>query len=152
MSADFGAALLRLKEQIGLHLDKEVADLLALSDNAFHARKRRNAFPEDKLFALIAKRPELKIDVAYVLTGVHQPRHARMQADHVAAWAGQQGTELAAQAAKDLIEATAVRTAGRAADYMALVDLASHCDDERFTLLVEVAKAFRQASVQAVKG
>lgn len=149
---NFLDALERLKHYLRVSSDIDVADALGMSKTAFAERKRRNAFPEDKLFALIAKRPELKIDVAYVLTGVHQPRHARMQADHVAAWAGQQGTEVAAQAAKDLIEATAVRTAGRAADYMALVDLASHCDDERFTLLVEVAKAFRQASVQAVKG
>lgn len=66
---DFGSVLLRLKGQVHLHADKEIAALLGLSDKAFHARKTRSAFPADKLFALAAKRPELNIDVNYVLNG-----------------------------------------------------------------------------------
>jgi transcriptional regulator with XRE-family HTH domain len=66
---DFGMALLRLKEQVRLEADKDVAELLGLSDKAFHARKARGSFPEDKLFALATKRPELGIDVNYVLKG-----------------------------------------------------------------------------------
>lgn len=70
MEVDFGALLLRLKEQVGIPTDKEVAALLGMSEKAFHARKTRGAFPEDKLFALAAKRPDLRIDVDFVLTGV----------------------------------------------------------------------------------
>lgn len=69
MVADFSALLLRLKQQVGLHTDKEVAELLGMSVKAFHARKTRGAFPEEKLLALTARRPDLKIDVPYVLTG-----------------------------------------------------------------------------------
>lgn len=61
--------MLRLKEQVGLHMDKEVGALLGMTEKAFHARKTRDSFPEDKLFALAAKRPDLGIDVNYVLTG-----------------------------------------------------------------------------------
>ncbi|WP_198321699.1 helix-turn-helix domain-containing protein [Methylococcus sp. BF19-07] len=67
--SDFEKILLRLKEQLGASDDKDVAELLGLTDKALSARKRRNAFPEDKLRALAQQRPELGIDVAYVLTG-----------------------------------------------------------------------------------
>lgn len=73
MSKKFGEALLRLKQQTQLHSDKAIAELLGLSEKAFSARKTRDVFPEDKLFALAAKRPDLEIDVAYVLAGSRQP-------------------------------------------------------------------------------
>lgn len=59
----------RLKPLLRVSNDIEVATYLGLSKTAFGERKRRNAFPEDKLFALAAKRPELGIDVHYVLHG-----------------------------------------------------------------------------------
>ena len=37
---------------------------------AFSARKKRGVFPEKELYALAAKRPELGLDVDYVLTGI----------------------------------------------------------------------------------
>lgn len=40
-----------------------------MSKTGFAERKRRGSFPEDKLFALATKRPELGIDVHYVLHG-----------------------------------------------------------------------------------
>lgn len=68
----FERVLLRFKEQVGLQTDKEVAALLGLSATAFGDRKKRGAFPEDKLRALAQQRPELNIDVGYVLNGVRQ--------------------------------------------------------------------------------
>lgn len=65
----FEQALLRLKERVGVQSDKELAALLGLSPTAFSDRKKRNAFPEDKLRALVQQRPDLGIDVDYVLTG-----------------------------------------------------------------------------------
>lgn len=58
-----------VEEQLGVQTDREVADALGLSDKALNARKARGVFPEDKLFALAAKRPDLGIDVGYVLSG-----------------------------------------------------------------------------------
>ncbi|MDY0035427.1 MAG: helix-turn-helix transcriptional regulator [Zoogloea oleivorans] len=68
----FERVLLRFKEQVGLQTDKEVAALLGTSATAFGDRKKRGAFPEDKLRALAQQRPDLNIDVGYVLNGVRQ--------------------------------------------------------------------------------
>lgn len=68
----FEGALLRTKEQLGVQSDKEVAARLGLSATAFSDRKKRDAFPEDKLRALAQQQPELGIDVAYILTGKAQ--------------------------------------------------------------------------------
>lgn len=69
MDETFGAALLRLKEQLRVHNDKEVAEALGMTPTAFNSRKGRGSFPEDKLLALKARRPELGLDIDYVLTG-----------------------------------------------------------------------------------
>lgn len=70
MSVEFDTKILRLKAHVGFKSDKRIAELLGMTDKALHARKRRDVFPDDKLFALSAKRPELGIDPAYILTGV----------------------------------------------------------------------------------
>ena len=75
--------LLRLKEQLGIPTDKEVAELLGLSDKAFNARKRRDAFPDDKLLALMAKQPELKIDYDYIVTGIRSSEFEKVAAAHM---------------------------------------------------------------------
>lgn len=69
---DFDAALLRLKGQIGQTEDQAVASLLGLSKASFSDRKRRGSFPVEKLRALAQQRPDLNIDVDYVITGVAQ--------------------------------------------------------------------------------
>ncbi|MFP5473082.1 MAG: helix-turn-helix domain-containing protein [Gammaproteobacteria bacterium] len=79
----FGAALLRLKQQAGVQHDKEVAELLGMTDKALNARKARGAFPEDKLFALAARRPDLNIDPNYVL---HGPDATKVMAEQAAGW------------------------------------------------------------------
>lgn len=65
----FAAKLRRLKQCIGLDEDQDVAALLKMSKGAFSVRKLRGSFPDDKLFVLAAERPELALDVTYVLTG-----------------------------------------------------------------------------------
>lgn len=69
---NFGEALSRLKVQMGVSEDQEVAEALGLSKAAFSARKGRDSFPEKELRALLNERPELPIDVDYVLTGRQQ--------------------------------------------------------------------------------
>ena len=69
MKNDFHEALLRLKQVLGMQADKEVAEALGMNDRALAARKARGSFPEDKLRLLASRRPELKIDPDYVLTG-----------------------------------------------------------------------------------
>lgn len=65
----FEEATLRLKQQLKVTEDKQVAEVLGMTGNAWTMRKRRSSFPETELYALAAKRPELGIDVNYVLTG-----------------------------------------------------------------------------------
>ena len=61
----------RLKQQLGVQSDKDVAQALGLSPTAFNQRKARKAFPEKELLALIAKRPDLGLDFDYVTLGTH---------------------------------------------------------------------------------
>ena len=74
--ADFSQKLLRLKQALGLAEDQQVADALGLSKAAFSDRKRRGVFPDGKLFELVSRRPDLKIDPAYVLHGERPPAAA----------------------------------------------------------------------------
>lgn len=80
---EFDAQLLRLKQALGVTEDQDVATALALTKAAFSDRKRRGAFPEDKLFALQARRPELGIDATYVLTGERLSASERVKADNM---------------------------------------------------------------------
>ncbi len=68
-SSTFCHQLLRLKDQLGLQQDREIAALLGLSNKASYSRKIRNSFPVDKLKALSFDRPALRLDVEYILTG-----------------------------------------------------------------------------------
>lgn len=75
---DFAQQLGRLKIALGKSKDVEVADALGMAKTALAERKRRGSFPDRELYALAAKRPDLKIDVAYVLTGITSESHARL--------------------------------------------------------------------------
>lgn len=78
--SDFEEVLLRLKERLGVASDKGVADLLGMGEKALNARKRRGSFPVDKLKALAADRPDLRLDVKYVLTGRSDELERRLAA------------------------------------------------------------------------
>ncbi len=69
----FEEVALRLKQEVGVTLDREVAELIGLTPRAWAGRKKADSFPEESLYALTAKRPDLKIDVSYVLTGQRLP-------------------------------------------------------------------------------
>lgn len=76
----FDEVLLRLKERLGVTSDKGVAELLGMGEKALNARKRRGSFPVDKLKALAADRPDLRLDVKYVLTGESDELERRLAA------------------------------------------------------------------------
>lgn len=59
----------RLKCDLGLHTDKEVALVLGMRPSALRARLRRGAFPEIALRSLAKSRPDLLIDPDFVLSG-----------------------------------------------------------------------------------
>ncbi|WP_286807696.1 MULTISPECIES: helix-turn-helix domain-containing protein [unclassified Marinimicrobium] len=64
---NFSDCLQRLKHELRVSTDKEVAEALGLSKTAFAERKRRGAFPIDKTRVLCALKPEL--DEVFILTG-----------------------------------------------------------------------------------
>jgi transcriptional regulator with XRE-family HTH domain len=65
----FDEATLRLKQQLNVMEDQEVARSLGLTKNAWAMRKKRGNFPDTELYALSARRPDLNLDVDYILNG-----------------------------------------------------------------------------------
>ena len=76
----FDQQLMRLKSLLGVTGDQDVAALLDMSKAAFSDRKKRDSFPEEKLRALAHRRPDLPIDVEYVLRG--ETARMRYERDH----------------------------------------------------------------------
>lgn len=66
---EFSSQLLRLKQALGVVEDQDVAHALGMTKAAFSDRKRRGAFPAEKLRATAAAHPEWHMDVDFVLTG-----------------------------------------------------------------------------------
>ncbi|WP_150538949.1 helix-turn-helix domain-containing protein [Actinobacillus vicugnae] len=66
---NFTDCLNRLKTELSLTMDKDIAAFLGLSKSAFAERKRRGVFPEEALRLADLSNPHLKLDVEYILTG-----------------------------------------------------------------------------------
>lgn len=144
----FEEAALRLKQQLRVKTDKEAAEVLGLSAVAWVGRKNRGNFPETELYALAAKRPELGLDVEYVLTG---GRLAPRERDHLAS-----ARALTLQAPMEeaerqrllaLLDAgfveQAATNAARQPDYRRLIETLNACSDESLRLVLQVAEKFR---------
>ena len=78
----FSDAMARLKYDLHVSKDTEVAALLGLSKTAFAERKRRGSFPEKELHFLAAKRPDLNLDVGYVMNGVRRSHAEHFKLTH----------------------------------------------------------------------
>lgn len=142
---DFGKTLLRLKEQLGVQTDREVGALLGLSATAFNSRKQRGAFPEDKLFALKAKRPDLPLDTTYVLTGVRSSELGAdgAQLEHAHKFQGTRRGKAVERDAHYLAEATrehAASAIGRKPYYARLESLLNRCEESTVRLVVELVE------------
>lgn len=72
----FEEATLRLKQQLKVYEDRQVAEILGMTSQAFVMRKKRGSFPEKELWALVAQRPDLKLDVGYILNGISESHAA----------------------------------------------------------------------------
>lgn len=82
---EFDAATLRLKQGLGVTLDRDAAAALGLSARAWAGRKKTGQFPRKELYELAAQRPELALDATYILTGRTQQQTAVAGAAAVAA-------------------------------------------------------------------
>lgn len=67
----------RLKTALGVSKDKEVAAALGLGDKALNARKARNSFPEKELIDLANARPDLRLNLDFILDGTPQPQETQ---------------------------------------------------------------------------
>lgn len=65
----FDEATLRLKQQLKVTEDKQVAAVLGLSEGAWKMRKKRSSFPMQEIFDLAAEHPELGLDPDWIKTG-----------------------------------------------------------------------------------
>ena len=148
----FHERLGRLKVALRARKDKEVAEALGLGEKAFNARKARNSFPEKELRALAQQRPELGIDVEYVLTG---GRLTQRERDHLesarALTLGLPMDEgdrqrLLAQL-EDGFVLLATQNAARQHDYMRLMESLNSCTDESLRLVLLVAEQCRLADL-----
>lgn len=75
----FKSSLDRLKHELRVSKDSEVAARLGMSKTAFSERKKRESFPEREVVRLSSQNPELDLDVTYVLTGTRATALARKQ-------------------------------------------------------------------------
>lgn len=71
----------RFKEATGVRYTNQLASLLKLTENAFNVRKYRDSFPAKELTTLSYQRPELGIDVQYILFG--GKRTTQVEADRI---------------------------------------------------------------------
>lgn len=157
---DFLLAVNRLKEALAVDKDQQVAEVLGLSAAAFSDRKRRGAFPTDKLFALVAKRPDLGIDVGYVLSGVKARGAAAAEnARDLATLSAQAETLLEPNRAKllaSIVAGSITRKtqagAARKADYEQLLLSLDSLDEPRFRLAVQVINQLVQAACAEFTG
>lgn len=138
-------SLQRLREALRVSKDKELAEALGLGEKAFNARKARNSFPVKELYALAAKRPDLKIDVSYVLTGITAEAQALLQAK-------QERIDQASAAGLSLEQIRAVEAQRDPASLGAIVALLEQCNAvERasvhalLTSVVKLREAFQAA-------
>lgn len=76
---EFDHQLLRLKQALRVTEDQAVAAALGMSKAAFAERKKRDAFPSEKVKALAIDQPGLGLDVKYVLTGVNDEFERRLE-------------------------------------------------------------------------
>lgn len=142
----------RLKQVLGAFEDKQVTEALDLSPSAYSDRKRRGAFPEDKVLALAVRRPDLQIDVHYVLTG--ERLTARQRAMTEAALAATEQADLDDATKRELRETLtraqqnlATLNAQRKGRYEVLNELLNDCSDETLELVMQAVVRFRAADL-----
>lgn len=112
----FKEKLLRLKNELKISTDKEVAAVLGMKPTAFAERKKTNSFPDKQIFELAKERPELDID--YILLGHRRKTYEAMEKE----------------ALKDMPKADFSDKTGL------LVQLFLQCDDQGKAAILSVAQ------------
>lgn len=92
---DFDEKLFRLKQALDVSEDQQVAAALGMTKAAFSERKRRDAFPDDKVATLASTGALRSVGVDWVLTGqgktlMHGAAEAAAQYSVSGSWADKQ--------------------------------------------------------------
>lgn len=66
---NFEEAALRLKQALKVINDKDAAEFIGMKPVAWSERKKRDSFPTKDVYALAQRRPELKLDAEWIVTG-----------------------------------------------------------------------------------
>lgn len=67
----------RLKTELSISLDKEIAELLGMSKFSFAERKKRDSFPVHQLTEFVLTHPELDLDLDYILGNIKTPKEKK---------------------------------------------------------------------------
>ena len=148
----FSDSLGRLKHYLRVSKDQEVAAALGLSKTAFSERKKRNSFPEKELRALAQQRPELGIDVEYVLTGGTLTQRERDHLESARAMTLQLPVEEAEKQRlltrlEDGFLQQATQNLERQLEYTKLLEMLNSCSDESLRLVLLTTEKFRIADL-----
>lgn len=74
----FVGFLERIKQELDLKKDKDVAAFLGLEAKAFSIRKKRDSIPVDAVRAAAFEHPDLDVDWSYILTGRRDSLKSRL--------------------------------------------------------------------------
>ncbi len=160
----FLAKLNRLKEGLGVVEDQQVAEALGMTRSALYARKNRSSFPDGRVLALAARRPELCLDVIYILTGEKLDSRAAhsLRSDEAARFGllvskanDLETADLVAGIAVAQIERIARVRAARRDQYISVLEMFDTMSDNSFFSLLEVITLARlgdgQLQLQAAR-
>lgn len=157
----FEEATLRLKQQLQLTQDKDVAAVLGMSARAWAGRKKNLSFPVTELYALVAQRPDLGIDPVYVMKGHTAQTEAELVKLQAASQVAQR-TGLTGADAVRVQEGTyaALRGDGLSSDERVLVTSYRACDEPGRQHLIQAAallaagvhKPLEKTATTSVKG
>jgi len=151
----FSDCLDRLKYTLRVSKDQEVAEALGLSKAAFSERKKRGAFPEKNVRVLAQQRPDLEIDVEYVLTGGALSSHQSAMQERARQFTQTLGYDpndpdskqrLLALLDKAVVERAAAN-ASRAATYEQIIEVLRSCSDKTVELTLLLVLKFFHADL-----
>ena len=151
----FEAQLRRLKAALGVREDQDAAEALGLTKAALSLRKRRGAFPTGQLLALSARRPELLLDVAHIVTGVASTSSPLTASGLRRAQEGSHNAlqrRVLAEVALQDAESRRQRRHARAAAYESILGALDTASDETVATVLHVADRMAQADRAAELG
>jgi transcriptional regulator with XRE-family HTH domain len=140
----FDETVLRLKQQLRVTQDQDVAAALGFSKHAWSKRKSARNFPETELYALAAKRPELGLDVGYVLTGERMTEHQIKTVEALAKFSDGDPAGLPMSVVTATSREFADINRRRKFDYTTITETLNGCTDDDVKLVLQIVTRLRK--------